>query len=74
MFEKIQKELSEYFEIDPATITRSTSFEDDLKADSLALMELMFSLESETGVTLEDDVMEKVKTVGELCDYLEKLV
>lgn len=73
MFEKIQKELAEYFEIEPATITRDTNFETDLKADSLALMELMFSLESETGVTLEDDVMEKVKTVGELCDYLEKL-
>lgn len=72
MFERIQKELAEYFDIDAATITRETTFADDLKADSLALMELMFSLESETGKTLDDDVMEKVKTVGELCDLLEK--
>lgn len=72
MFEKIQKELAEYFDIDPATITRETSFANDLKADSLALMELMFSLESETGKTLDDDVLETVKTVGELCDVLEK--
>ncbi len=72
MFERIQKELAEYFDIDPATITRETTFADDLKADSLALMELMFSLESETGKTLDDDVMEKVKTVGELCELLEK--
>lgn len=72
MFERIQKELAEYFDIDAATITRETTFADDLKADSLALMELMFSLESETGKTLDDDVMEKVKTVGELCDILEK--
>lgn len=72
MFEKIQKELAEYFDIDAATITRETTFADDLKADSLALMELMFSLESETGKTLDDDVIEKVKTVGELCDLLEK--
>ncbi len=70
MFEKIQKELADYFEIDPATITRDTDFKADLQADSLALMELMFNLESETGLTLEDDVMEKVKTVGDLCDYL----
>ena len=49
MFERIQKELAEYFDIDAATITRETTFADDLKADSLALMELMFSLESETG-------------------------
>ncbi len=72
MFERIQKELAEYFELDPATITRDTSFADDLKADSLALMELMFNLESETGKTLDDDVIEKVKTVGDLCDMLEK--
>ena len=72
MFGKIQKELAEYFELDPATITRDTTFADDLKADSLALMELMFNLESETGKTLDDDVIEKVKTVGDLCDMLEK--
>lgn len=72
MFEKIQKELADYFELDPAKITRDTRFDEDLEADSLALMELMFSLETETGKTLEDDVMDKVKTVGDLCDYLEK--
>lgn len=72
MFEKVQKELAEYFEIDPATITRTTSFSKDLKADSLALMELMFTLESETGKTIDDDVLDTVKTVGDLCDVLEK--
>ncbi len=71
MFEKIQKELADYFEIDPATVTRDTRFVEDLGADSLALMELMFSLETETGKTMDDDVMEKVKTVGDLCDYIE---
>ncbi len=71
MFEKIQKELAEYFEIDPAEITRDTRFTEDLKADSLAIMELMFNLESETGKTMDDDVAEKVKTVGDLVDYIE---
>lgn len=71
MFEKVQKELAEYFDIDPASITPDTTFE-ELKADSLALMELMFTLESETGKTLDDDVMETVKTVGDLCALLEK--
>lgn len=72
MFEQIQKELADYFAISPETITRDTSFADDLKADSLAIMELVFNLESATGKTLEDDDMEKVKTVGDLCDLLEK--
>ncbi len=73
MFEKIQKELADYFEIAPEKITRDTDFVNDLQADSLAIMELMFNLESETGKTLEDDVMENVKTVGDLVDYIEKL-
>ncbi len=72
MFEKIQKELAEYFEISPDKITRDTDFFKDLKADSLAIMELMFNLESETGKTMDDDVMDSVKTVGDLVDYLEK--
>ena len=71
MFERIQKELAEYFDIDAATITRETTFADDLKADSLALMELMFSLESETGKAMGDDIMDKVKSVGDLVNYLE---
>ncbi len=73
MLEKIQKELGEYFEIDPSTITRDTDFVKDLQADSLAVMELMFSLESETGKVMGDDVMDKVKTVGDLVDYIESL-
>lgn len=71
MFEKIQKELAEYFEIDPAKITLDTKFVDDLGADSLALMELMFNLENETGKTIDDDVMDTVKTVGDLVNYIE---
>lgn len=71
MFEKIQKELSEYFDIAPEKITRETDFAKDLKADSLAIMELMFNLESETGKTIEDDAMDSVKTVGDLVDYIE---
>lgn len=72
MFEKIQQELAEYFEIALETITLDTDFTKDLKADSLAIMELLFNLESETGKTIEDDAMDTVKTVGDLVDYLEK--
>ena len=72
MFELIQKQLAEYFELDPSKITPDTDFVKDLKADSLAVMELMFKLESETGKTIEDDVMDSVKTVGDLVKSLEK--
>lgn len=70
MFEKIQAQLADYFGIDKSEVTRDTDFVKDLKADSLAVMELLFNLEAETGKTLDDDVMDKVHTVGELVDYL----
>ena len=72
MFELIQKQLAEYFELEPSKITPDTDFVTDLGADSLAVIELMFKLESETGKTIEDDVMDSVKTVGDLVNYLEK--
>lgn len=71
MLEKIKAELAAYFDIAPETITPDTDFANDLKADSLALMELMFNLESETGKTFDDDIMDSVKTVGDLVKYLE---
>ncbi|MCH5162445.1 MAG: acyl carrier protein [Clostridiales bacterium] len=71
MFEKLQKDLADYFGVAPESITRETDFVKDLKADSLAIMELMFNLESETGKTIEDDAMETVHTVGDLVDYVE---
>ena len=46
MFELIQKQLAEYFELEPSKITPDTDFVKDLGADSLAVMELMFKLES----------------------------
>ena len=66
------RSLAEYFELEPSRITPDTDFVKDLGADSLAVMELMFKLESETGKTIEDDVMDSVKTVGDLVNYLEK--
>ncbi len=71
MFEKIQDQLADYFGIDKASITRDTDFVKDLKADSLAFMELLFNLESETGITMDDDVTDRIHTVGDLVDYIE---
>lgn len=73
MFELVRKELAEYFAISPETITRDTNFVTDLKADSLAIAELMFELESKADIIIGDDAMDTVKTVGDLCDYIDKL-
>ena len=44
----------------------------DLKADSLVLVELLFNLEDETGITVEDEAAKSLATVGDVVDYIEK--
>ena len=49
VFELIRDQLADILEIDPSTITESSSFAEDLDADSLALIELVEALEEELG-------------------------
>lgn len=74
MFEKIVDKLSEYLQVDKSRITMDTNIRTDLGADSLTVVELLFALEQEYGITIPDDVVESLETVGSLVDYLEKTV
>lgn len=44
---------------------------EDLEADSLAAVELSMALEEEFGVTIADEELPNMKTVGDLVKYLE---
>jgi acyl carrier protein len=66
-------------EIDPSTISEGQSFVDDLDADSLALIELVESLEEElsdrtVGFRIEDEDLEDLKTVRDAVDYVHARV
>jgi len=52
----------------------TTSFLEDVRADSLDIVELVMELEEELGVTIPDDEAEKIKTVGDAIDYLAKRI
>ena len=63
VFDIIRDQLSDILEIDPARITESSSFVEDLEADSLALIELVEGLEEElsertVGFRIEDEDLE----------------
>jgi acyl carrier protein len=67
--------LAEILEIGVATITESSSFADDLDADSLALIELVEALEEELGDRIEgfridDEDLEELRTVRDAVDYV----
>lgn len=75
VFELIRDRLADILEIEPATIAEGASFNDDLSADSLALIELVEALEEElaertVGFRIEDEDLEDLKTVRDAVDYV----
>ena len=72
IFEKVAQLLSEQFDIEPDTVTADTSFVDDLKADSLDVVELIMAIEEEFEIEIPDELLENVRTVGDVVNYLEE--
>lgn len=71
MFERVAQMLGKYLKVDPASITRETDIIRDLKADSLVVVEMLFTLEEETGVTIPDEKVDEFAKVGPLVDFIE---
>jgi acyl carrier protein len=75
VFELVRDRLADILEIDPSTISESASFNEDLSADSLALIELVEALEEElgertVGFRIDDEDLEDLKTVRDAVDYV----
>lgn len=71
VFEKIKKIISEQLEVDQSIISEGSSITGDLGADSLDLVDLAMSIEDEFDIELSDEALEKIKTVGDLVNYIE---
>ena len=70
-FETIKSLIGQQLKVDPATITRDSRLMEDLKADSANIMVMIMDLEDQFGITVEDDQIMKMKTVGDVVDYIE---
>ena len=67
IFEKLSALIAEQFNVDPDTITMDTSFEDDLNADSVDIVDLSMALEEEFGIEeLGEAEATSITTVGDL--------
>ncbi|MDA3871247.1 MAG: acyl carrier protein [Candidatus Marinimicrobia bacterium] len=73
-FEQLKELVIDKLDVDESKVTKDASFIDDLGADSLDTVELIMSLEDEFDISIEDEAAEKLKTVGDALDYLEKNV
>ena len=72
IFEKLTELLAEQFSVEPESITMDTSFEDDLGADSVDIVELSMGLGEEFGIEeMSEDDVAAIKTVGDLVHYLQ---
>lgn len=63
-FERFRKCAVEVLAVDGDQVTREASFADDLDADSLDLVELVMALEEEFDITVEEEELEGIETVG----------
>jgi acyl carrier protein len=60
----------ELLKIDPAKVTESATFAEDLEADSLDVVELVMALEEKLDISIPEEELEGIKTVGEALDVI----
>jgi len=70
--ERVIDIVAEQLSVDRDKVTPQTSFVTDLGADSLDTVELIMELEEEFEINIPDDVADKIETVGQAIEFIEK--
>ena len=71
-FEKLREHIAETLNCDLEKVTMEARLAEDLEADSLAAVELSMALEEAFGVTIADEDLPNLKTVGDLFNYIKE--
>lgn len=71
VFEKVKEIIADQLNVSKDEITAEASFSDALGADSLDLVELMIALEEEFEMTIPEEDIDKITTVGDVVEYIE---
>ena len=72
ILERLKEIVSEQLEIDAEIITADTRLNEDLNADSLDVVEMLMALEDEFGVDIPDEEIEKMKTIGDVVNFIQE--
>ena len=68
---KVKELICQQLEVSEDKLSPEASFIDDLKADSLAVVELVLALEQEFGIEIPEEDTERIKTVGDAICYIK---
>ena len=71
-FEKVRDIVVEQLGVEADDVAIESTFIDDLGADSLDIVELIMAFEEEFNIEIPDEIAEKIKTVKDAVDYIEK--
>lgn len=72
VFETVKKVIVEVKDINGDDIQMESRFEEDLEADSLDVVEMIMLLEEEYEFEIPEEIAEKLKSVKDVVDYIEK--
>ncbi len=67
---KVKEIICNQLEVSPAQLKLESSFTEDLKADSLAVVELVLAFEQEFKITIPEEDTEQIKTVKDAIGYI----
>lgn len=74
IFEKVRDVVAERLAVDKKLVTLQANFSDDLGADSLDTVELVMAIEEQFDIDIPDEDAEKITTVAQAIDFIEKVV
>ncbi len=72
-FERVKKIVVEQLGVEPDEVQMSSTFVDDLGADSLDIVELIMAFEEEFSIEIPDEKAEKIKTVEDVVNYIKEV-
>ena len=72
-FETVKSMIADKLKVNPSEIKPESRLMEDLKADSANIMVMIMDMEDRFGITVEDDQIMKLKTVGDVVNYIAKV-
>lgn len=72
IFEKLKDIIVDQLGVEDETVTLEANIQEDLGADSLDTVDLITTIEDEFDISIPDEAVEGIKTVGDIVSYIEK--